>query len=116
MIFRIDEDRVVWASRHAGFAADANRFIKVNDSVCALEHSSGRARGDARRMRALIAARHLVRPASLRKDSDIDVFDVSPGHADRHNVFRLACSGACVTTDTAGMVDYLGPLNGGLGS
>jgi len=52
VIFRVDEDRVVWAGSHAGFAADADRFIKVDDAVRPLEHRRGRARAHTGCVRA----------------------------------------------------------------
>ena len=111
VIFGVDEDRIVRTSRHAGFAADADRFIEIDDAVSALEHRRRRTRGDARRVRALITARDLMRPASLRKHADIDMLDVRSRHANRDHVFRLAGGRARVTADTAGVIDYLGPLH-----
>src|SRR5438552_2955314 len=111
MIFGIDKDRVVGTGGHAGFAANADRLIKVDNPVGPLEHRRRRTRSHAGRVRALIAARHLMRAAHLREHADIDVLDVSARYSDRHHVFRLASRGAGMTTDTAGVVDYLGPLN-----
>jgi hypothetical protein len=111
MIFRVDKDCVVGTSRHAGLAANANRFIKINYSVRPLEHCCRGAGGDTWRMRALITTRHLVRAARLRENTHVDMLDVSSRHADRDYVFRLASSRAGMTSDTAGMVDDLGPLH-----
>ena len=111
MIFGIDEDRVVRTSRHAGFAADADRFIEIDDAVGALEHRRGRAGGDARRMRALITTRDLVRATRLGKHTDVDVLDVGARDPDRHDVFRLAGGRARVTADATRVVDDLRPLD-----
>src|SRR6266446_1845918 len=111
MIFGIDENRVVRAGSHAGFAADADRFVEIDYAVRALEHRGRRTRGHARRVRALVAAGHLMRAAHLRKNTYVDVLDVGARHANRHDVFRLAGRRACVTTDAAGVVDDLGPLD-----
>src|SRR5437588_11060494 len=92
VIFGVDEDRVVRTGRHAGFAANADRFIEIDDAVGPLEHRGGWTRGHAWRVRALIATRHLMRATHLRPDANIDVLDIGTRHADRHNVFRLACS------------------------
>src|SRR5437660_6090773 len=73
MIFRVDEDSVVRTSGHAGFAADADRFVEIYDAVGALEHRGGGARGHARRMRTLITARHLMSATDLRKHADVNV-------------------------------------------
>jgi hypothetical protein len=110
MILWIDEDRVVRASRHAGFATDADRFVKIDYAVCALEHRRRRTGSYAGRVRALITAGDLVRPPRLRKDPDVDVLNVSAGDPDGNDILRLTCGGACVTADATRVVDYLGPL------
>ena len=111
VIFRVDEDRVVGTRSHARFAADADRFIEIDNAVGAFEHRGGWAGGDARRVSALIAARHLMSASRLRKHADVDVFDVCARDGKRNEIFRLARGGAGVTADAARMVDYLGPLN-----
>src|SRR6185503_2344815 len=111
MIFRINKNRVIRASRHAGFTADADRFVEVDDAVSTLEHRRRWAGDDARCVCTLIAARDLVRAPRLWKDADVDVLNVSAGDADGHDVFRLACGRAGVTADAAGVVDDLRPLN-----
>ena len=111
MIFGVDEDRVVRTSSHAGFAADADRFIEIDDTVRALEHRGRRTCVDAWCVRALIAARDLVRAANLWEDTDIDVLDIGTRHANWHDVFRLTGSRACVTPDAPSVIDDLGPLN-----
>ena len=62
-------------------------------------------------MGALITARHLMRPANLGKDTDIDVLDVRAGHTNGHNIFGLAGRSARVTADAARMIDDFGPLH-----
>src|SRR6266566_2055041 len=99
MIFGVDEDRVVRTSSHARLAADADRFIEIDDAVGTLEHSGGRTGDDARRVCALIAARDLMGAANLWEDTDVDMFDVSAGNTDRHNIFRFAGSRARVAAD-----------------
>ena len=116
MIFRVDEDSVVRTGGHAGFAANADRFIKVDDAVRPLKHRRGRARGYTRRVRALIAARYLMRAPHLRKHSDVDVLDVGAGDAYRHDVLGLAGGRARMTTDAAGVVDHFRPLDAVLAS
>ena len=111
VIFRINKDRVVRTRRHAGFAADADRFIKIYDAVRALEHRGRWASGHARRMRTLVATRYLMRPTHLRKHTDIDVLDVSARNANRHDIFRLARRRAGMATDAAGVIDHFGPLH-----
>src|SRR5882672_5145895 len=113
MIFRIDKDCVVRTGGHAGFAADANRLVEVDYAVGALEHRRRRTGRDARRMRTLITAGHLVRAAHLWKNAYayVDVLDIGPRDADGHDVFRLARRRARMTADTASVVDDLGPLD-----
>src|SRR5438552_11097311 len=111
MIFGVDENGVIRAGGHAGFAADADRFVEVDYAVRALEHRRCRTRSHARRVRALVAAGHLMRAAHLRKDAYVDVLDIGPRHANRHDVFRLAGRRARMTADAAGVIDYLGPLH-----
>ena len=111
MIFRINKDGVVRTGRHAGLAANADRFVKIDDAVSAFEHCGGGAGGDARRVRALITAGHLVRAPRLREDTHVDVLDVSSRHTDGNDILRLARRRARVTSDAASMVDDLGPLH-----
>ena len=111
MIFRVDEDGVVRTGGHAGFAADADRFVEIDYAVRALEHRRRRTSRDTRRMGALITARHLVRAAHLWKHAHVDVLDIGPRDADGHDVFRLARRRARVTANTASLVDDLGPLD-----
>jgi hypothetical protein len=111
MIFGIDKDCVVRARGHAGFAADADRLVEIDDAVRAFEHRRSRTRRHAGRVRALVAARDLMRAPHLRKHADIDVFDISARHADGHDVLRLARRRARMTADAAGVVDDLGPLH-----
>src|SRR2546425_5615840 len=111
MIFGIDKDRVVRTGCHAGLAADADRFVEVDDAVGTLEHRGRRTGSDARRVRTLITARHLMCATNLWKHADINVLDVRARDADRNHVFRLARSRAGMTTDATGMVYDLGPLH-----
>src|SRR5258706_9828573 len=116
MIFRVDEDRVVRTSSHAGLAANANRFIEIDDAVRTLEHRGRGTSCDTGRVRALIAARYLMCAAHLWEHAHVDVLDVGAGDANRHHVFGLAGRRARVTTDAAGVVGYLRPLDGILAS
>src|SRR5438045_9692749 len=99
MIFGIDEDRVVWTSRHAGLTANADRFVKIYDAVGALEHRRCRASGHTRRVRALITARHLMRAADVREHADINVLDVRARGAGGNDVLRLASRRAGMTIE-----------------
>ena len=111
MIFGIDKDCVVRTGGHAGFATNANRFIKVYDSVLSLEHRGSRTRRNTWRVGALIAARDLVGAPRLRKDTHVDVLDVGTRYADGYDVFRFAGGRARVTADATCVVDDLRPLH-----
>jgi hypothetical protein len=111
VIFRIDEDRVVGAGGHAGFATDADRLIEIDDAVRAFEHRGRRASRDTGRVGALVATCYLVRAAHLRPDADVNVLDVSTRDADRNDVLGLTGCRARVTSNAARVVDYLRPLH-----
>src|SRR5436190_14799893 len=111
MILRVDEDCVIGTSRHARLAANADRFVEIDNTVRALEHRRRRASRDARRVGALIAARDLMGAPRLRKDTHVDVLDVGTRYADGYDVFRFAGGRACVTADAARVVYDLGPLH-----
>jgi len=111
MIFGIDEDGVVRTGGHTGLTADADRFVEVDDAVRALEHSGGRARSHARRVRALIAARDLMGSTHLWEHPHVHVLDVCPRDTYGDDVLRLARGSARMATDTASVVDNLRPLD-----
>ena len=111
VILRIDKDRVVRTRSHARLATDADRFIKIDNAIRAFEHRRRWTSGYARRVSALIAACYLVSASRLRKDADVDVFDVCARDGKRNEILRLACRRAGMTADAARVVNYLGPLN-----
>ena len=111
MIFRIYKDCVVWTSGHTCFAADAYRFVEIDNAIRAFEHRRGRTSRNTGRVRALIATRNLMGPSRLRKDSDVHVLHIRARDADRDDVFGLAGGRAGMTTDTTSVVDHLGPLD-----
>src|SRR5262249_39163688 len=111
VILRINKDRIVRTSRHAGFATDADRFIEIDGAVRPFEHGRGGTGSHAWRVRGLVAAGDLVGAPHLRKNADIDVFHVGARDADGHDILGLAGGGARVTADAAGVVDDLGPLH-----
>lgn len=62
-------------------------------------------------MRALIAARDLMRAPHGGKHTNVDVLYVSARDRKRYQVFRFAGSRAGVTANAARVVDDLGPLH-----
>ena len=111
MILRIDEDGIVRTGGHAGLTADADRFVEIDYPVGAFEHCRCRASRDAGRMRALIAARHLMRAPHGGKHANVNVLYVSSRNRKRYQVFRFTGGGARVTADAACVIDHLGPLH-----
>jgi len=111
MIFGIDEDRIVWARGYAGLATDADRFVEINNAVGALEHCRGGTGAYTWRMRALIAARDLMRASYLWKHTNVNVLYVSTGDRKRHKVFGFAGGRARMTANATRVVDHLGPLH-----
>src|SRR5205085_9374970 len=97
-----------------GFAAYADRFIEINYAVRSLEHSCGRAGCDTGSVRALVAARHLMRSTSLRKFSDINVLYIRARHTERHKVLGVAGRSACVTAYAARLINDFRPLDFGI--
>ena len=87
MIFRVDEDGVVRARRHAGLATNADRLIEIDDAIGAFEHRCRRTSCDARSMSTLIAACHLMSAARLGKNSNFNMLDVGSRYRDGNDVF-----------------------------
>src|SRR6185503_13473508 len=116
MIFRIYKDCVVWTSGHTCFAADAYRFVEIDNAIRPFEHSCCRASRGAWCMHTLVTASHLVSASSVRKHSDFYMLYVGSSNGKRNYVFRLACGGTRMTTDTTCMVNYLSPLCHWLGN
>ncbi len=111
VVLRVDEDRIVRTGRDAGLAADADRFVEIDDAVRSLVHRRRRTSVGARWIFALIAARDLKRAAHVRKDADVGILHVGAVHGERHLVFRLAGRGAGVATDAAAVVDDFRPAH-----
>jgi hypothetical protein len=62
-------------------------------------------------MRALIAARDLMRASDGGKHTNVNVLDVSARNRKRYQVFRFAGGSARVTADATRVVNDLGPLH-----
>ena len=111
VILGVDEDGVVRAGGDAGLAPDADGLVEVHDSVRPLVHRRRGARGHARGVIALVAARHLERPPRLREHADIHVFHVRAGDGQRDGVLGLAGGGTRVAADTSSVVDDFRPFH-----
>ena len=111
MVFGIDEDRVVRARGHTGFAADADRFVEIDNAVRALEHRGGGTGRRTRRVGALIATRHLMRAPHLRPLAHVHVLDVGARDTDGDNILGLARGRTRMTTDATSVIDDFRPLH-----
>lgn len=103
--FGVEIDRVVRAGLHTGFTSDANGRIKLNDAIRALIHGADGTNANARRVGAVVAARHLKAAAHVGEGTRLDVLDPCAIHAQRHLVLGLARGGAGVTADAFGLVN-----------
>ena len=103
--FGIEIDRVVGTGLHAGFAADTNGRIELDDAVITLIHRSDGADAHARRVDAVIAARNLKAAAHIRVRTRLNIFDPSAVHAKRYLVLRLARSRTGMTSDALALVN-----------
>ena len=111
MIFRIYEYRIVRTRSHTCLAADANRFVKVDDAILPLEHRGGGTSGDAGSVGTLVTARHLMRAARLRERANINVLNIGPRGGDGHDVLGLARSRTRMAPDAARVVNDLRPFD-----
>ena len=103
--FRIEIDRVVGAGLHAGFAADANGWIELDNTVITLIHRGDGADAHTGRVDAVVTARDLKAAAHIRVRARLNIFDPSTVHPKRHLVLRLARSRTSVTPDTLALVN-----------
>jgi hypothetical protein len=104
----IDVERVIGASLHARFAADAARRVKVYDAILTLIEGLCGADGNAGSVITVVAAIDKEVTTGVGKLAFLDVFDPGAVDADRHVVFRLTRDGAGMATDTLALVDDKG--------
>jgi hypothetical protein len=103
---RIDVERVVRASLHAGLAADAAVAVEIYYAVCAAKKRSHGADCYARRIVAVIAPHHRKEAARVRVFALFDVLHPRAKRAERDFVFRFAGDRASVTADAFSVVNY----------
>ena len=101
----VEIDRIIRTGLHTGFAADANAGVKLNDAIITLIHGRDGTDAHARRVDAMIAARHLKVAAHIGVCARFNIFDPCAIYANRHLILRLARGGTGVTADTFGLVD-----------
>ena len=103
--FGVEINRIVRTGLHTGFTADANARVKLNDAIISLIHGCDGTNAHARRVDAMIAARHLKVAANIGVCARFNIFDPCAIYADRHLILGLARSGTGVTSDAFGLVD-----------
>ena len=103
--FRVEINRIIRAGLHTGFAPDANTRVKLNDAIITLIHGRDGTDAHARRIDAMIAARHLKVAAHIGVRSRFNIFDPCAIHANGHLILGLARGTARMTSDAFGLVD-----------
>ena len=111
VIFRVDENGVIWTGGDTCFTANAESLIEIDNTVRACLHGFGGARLDARWVFALIAPSNLEGAARMREDSDIDIFDVGAIDRERNLIFGFTCRAAGVASDAFRVVNDFRPFD-----
>lgn len=102
---RIDVNGVVGAGLHACLAADADARIELDDSVFPLVHGAYGADMNAWRVRTVVAACDLEKPASVWESTFFCVLNPGPIYTQGNFIFRFTCSRAGVAADTFTIVN-----------
>jgi hypothetical protein len=102
----IDIDGVIRTGLHAGFTANTDLRVKLNNPVSPLIHGRDRADTDAGWVGAVVTAGHLKVAFGVGKFPFFNILD--PGTVDTQGYFilRLAGCAAGVTTDAGLVIDY----------
>lgn len=103
--FGVEINRIIRTGLHTGFAADANAGVKLNDAIITLIHGRDGTDAHARRVDAMIAARHLKVAAHIGVRARFNIFDPCAIHANGHLILGLARGTARMTSDAFGLVD-----------
>src|ERR1700728_2056146 len=101
----ININGIVRTGLHAGFASNAAFRTEIDDAVFALVHRRNWTDGHARRILAMIAARHLKDAPSVGKCSFLHILHPSAVHGEGNMILRLAGHGAGMTADALAVVD-----------
>jgi hypothetical protein len=102
---RVDIERVVRASLHAGFAADASVAVEIDYAVFAAKQRRHRADGYAGRVVAVITPHHGKESACIWVFALFDVLYPRAKRAERDFVFRFTGDRACVAAYAFSMVN-----------
>ena len=103
--FGVEIDRVVGTGLHTGFTSDADAWVELDDTVVALIHGADGTDAHARRVGAVVAARHLKAAAHIGVGACLHILDPCAIHAKRHLILGLARSTARMATDTLALVN-----------
>jgi hypothetical protein len=101
----INVNRIIWTGLHTGFAADADLWIKINNSIMPLVHGCNRTNADTGWIRTMIAARDLKMAPCIWVATCFHIFHPGPVNAQRNPVLTLAGSGTGMATDTLAIVN-----------
>ena len=101
----VNVERIVGAGLHAGLAADAAVFVKINDAIGPEIKGLHWADFNAGCIRAVVAAHHGEHPAGMREHSFFHLLNPSPEHANGHIVLRFTGGGAGVATNALSVVN-----------
>lgn len=103
--FGIEIDRVIRTGLHAGFAPNANGWVKLDNTIVALVHRADGTDTHTGRVGAMITARHLEASAHVGIRASLGVFDPRAVHTKRHLVLRLARGRTSVTANALALVN-----------
>jgi hypothetical protein len=90
---------------HTGFASDADTRVELDDAIVTLIHGCDGADAHARRVGAMVAARHLKAAAHIGKRACLDILDPRAVHTQRHLIFGLTRGAARVTSNALALVN-----------
>ena len=102
--FGVEVDRVIGTSLHTRFTSDANGRVELDDAIRALIHRGDGTDAHARRVGAVIAARHLKAAAHIMICARFNILDPSAVHPQGHLILGLARGTARMASDTFTLV------------
>ena len=105
VFIRIDVERIVGTSLHAGLATDAALAVEVHDSVLPAEKRDRRTNFDAGRIIAVVAPQYGEMSLRVRKFALLDVFDPCAVNTNRDIVLFFAGNRAGMTANAAVLIN-----------
>ena len=101
---RVDVKRIIRASLHARFAADAAIIVEINDAIITDEECLCRADSYTGRIGAMVAAGHGKHAPGIRKNALFGLFHEGAIDTNGHIVFRFASYRAGVAANAFAVV------------